>query len=141
MARNRTVGIVADGAFKVLLAAVFGLGAVQVGGQLGVAPWLMIVCAVALLICGAAEIRFVRRRPARTCTRLMIGYDAGWVLTAAAGLLLAHGGSSAGGEVWIGYQALAPLVFAAVLARAEEGRAEEGRVEEGRAEESRGEES
>jgi len=80
----------------------------------------MIASAVALLICGEVEIRFVHRRPARTYIRLMIGYDAGWVLTAAVGLLLARGGSSAGGEVWIGYQLLAPLVFAAVLSRSKE---------------------
>ncbi|MFD7645765.1 hypothetical protein ACFV4P_34555 [Kitasatospora sp. NPDC059795] len=120
MARNMAIGIVADGAFKVLLAAVYGLGAVQVGRQLGVAPWLMIASAVALLICGEVEIRYVRRRSARTYTRLMVGYDAGWALTAAVGLLLARGGSSAGGEVWIGYQLLAAPVFAAVLARGRE---------------------
>ncbi|OKJ03359.1 hypothetical protein [Kitasatospora sp. CB01950] len=120
MARNMTIGIVADGAFKVLLAAVYGLGAVPVGRQLGVAPWLMIASAVALLICGEVEIRYVRRRSARTCTRLMVGYDAGWALTAAVGLLLARSGSSAGGEVWIGYQLLAAPVFAAVLARGRE---------------------
>ncbi|MGX4734972.1 hypothetical protein [Kitasatospora griseola] len=136
MARNMTAGIVADGAFKVLLAAVFGLGAVQVGRQLGVAPWLMICCGVALLICGEAEIRLVRRRSARTFTRLMIGYDTGWVLTAVVGLLLARGGSSAGGEVWIGYQVLAPLVFAAVLSRGPESRAPEGPAPEGPAPEN-----
>ena len=54
----------------------------------------------------------------RTYTRLMIAYDSGWVLTALAGLLMAWQGSGAGGEVWIGYQTGAPLVFAVLLATA-----------------------
>ncbi|MGW4383555.1 hypothetical protein [Kitasatospora sp. NPDC004531] len=116
MGRNRTIGIVADGAFKLLLAAVFGLGAQPVGRQLGVHAGVLIAGAAALLVCGAVEIRYLRRRSARAYTRLMVGYDTGWVLTAAAGLLLARGGSGAGGELWIGYQVLAPLVFAAALA-------------------------
>ncbi|NEE30531.1 hypothetical protein G3M53_34440, partial [Streptomyces sp. SID7982] len=46
---------------------------------------------------------------------LMIGYDACWVLAALVGLLMAWRGSTAGGEVWRGYQVIAPLVFTAVL--------------------------
>jgi hypothetical protein len=48
----------------------------------------------------------------------MVAYDSGWVLSALGGALLAWQGSSAGGEVWIGYQIAAPIVFAALLAAA-----------------------
>ncbi|WOX10622.1 hypothetical protein [Streptomyces sp. N50] len=80
--------------------------------------WLLIASGAALLTCGGIEIGYVRSRPVRTYTRLMIAYDSGWVLTALAGLLMAWQGSGAGGEVWIGYQTAAPLVFAVLLATA-----------------------
>ncbi|MGW9116140.1 hypothetical protein ACWGRV_05725 [Streptomyces sp. NPDC055663] len=113
-----TVGTVADGAFKVLLAAVCIAGAAPLGRLLGVPGWLMAASGLALLVCGGIEIRYARRRPVRTCLRLMVAYDTGWVLTAAVSLLLARQGGSAGGEVWIGYQTAAPLAFAALLGAA-----------------------
>ncbi|MBT2452996.1 hypothetical protein J7F03_39420 [Streptomyces sp. ISL-43] len=115
---RRTAGIIADGAFKVLLTVVFIAGAGPLGRLLGVSAWLMVVSGLALLIGGGIEIRYVRRRPMRTYTRLMVAYDSGWVLAALAGLLMAWQGSSAGGEVWIGYQTVAPVVFTALLVAA-----------------------
>jgi hypothetical protein len=125
MTRNQTLssprvsvapaGIVADGVFKVLLAAVSGIGAAPLGDLLGVETWLMAVCAVALLAGGASELAWRRRRPAAVYLRLMIAYDSGWALAALAGGLVAWRGGTAGGEVWIGYQTVAPLVFAALL--------------------------
>ncbi|MFE9121736.1 hypothetical protein [Streptomyces sp. NPDC007172] len=115
---RQTVGAIADGAFKVVLAAVCIAGAAPLGRLLGTPAWLMIVSGVALLIGGGFEIGYTRSRSMRTYTRLMIAYDAGWVLTALAGLLMAWQGSSAGGEVWMGYQSVAPLVFAALLVAA-----------------------
>jgi hypothetical protein len=73
---------------------------------------------VALLVGGGIEIRYVRSRPMHTYTLLMVGYDSGWALTALVGLLIAWRGGGAGGDVWIGYQTVAPLVFAAVLVAA-----------------------
>lgn len=110
-----TVGIVADGVFKVLLAAVCIAGAAPLGRLLGVPGWLMAASGLALLVGGGIEIRYARRRPLRTYLRLMVAYDTGWVLTAVVGLLLVWRGNGAGGEVWIGYQTAAPLAFAALL--------------------------
>ncbi|GAA5046358.1 hypothetical protein [Streptomyces similanensis] len=115
---RQTVGAIADGAFKVLLAAVYIAGAAPLGLLLGTPAWLMVVSGMALLIGGGLEIRYTRSRSMRTYTRLMIAYDSGWVLTALAGLLMAWQGSSAGGEVWMGYQTAAPIVFAALLVAA-----------------------
>ncbi|MFI5686820.1 hypothetical protein [Streptomyces sp. NPDC051636] len=112
---RQTVGAIADGAFKVLLAAVHIAGAAPLGRLLGAPAWLMVVSGVALLIGGGVEIGYTRSRSMRTYTRLMIAYDSGWVLTALAGLLMAWQGSSAGGEVWMGYQTAAPIAFAALL--------------------------
>lgn len=115
---RQTVGAIADGAFKVLLAAVYIAGAAPLGRLLGAPAWLMVVSGVALLIGGGIEIGYTRSRSMRTYTQLMITYDGGWVLAALAGLLMAWQGSSAGGEVWMEYQSAAPIVFAALLVAA-----------------------
>ncbi|MGY3058073.1 hypothetical protein ACVWZD_002318 [Streptomyces sp. TE3672] len=112
---RRTVGAVADGAFKVLLGAAGIAGAAPLGRLLGTPAWLMAVSGVALLIGGGIEIGYTRSRSMRTYTRLMIAYDSGWVSAALAGLLMARQGSGAGGEVWVGYQTAAPVLFAALL--------------------------
>ncbi|MFJ4651668.1 hypothetical protein ACIP5Y_10400 [Nocardia sp. NPDC088792] len=117
-ARRKVVGIIADGVVKVLLAAGFILGATRLGTLLGVPTWLMVSSGLALLIAGGTEIRYVHSRPASTYTRLMVTYDIGWALAALAGLLMARQGSSGGGEVWIGYQTVAPLAFATLLTAA-----------------------
>ncbi|MFH8371720.1 hypothetical protein [Streptomyces sp. NPDC018031] len=114
-ATRRLAGIVADGVFKVLLGAAYLFGASWLGDLLSVSAWLMVVSGVALLIGGGIEIKFVRSRPIPTYMRLMVAYDSGWGLTALVGLLMAWQDGSAGGEVWIGYQIVAPLVFAVLL--------------------------
>lgn len=110
-----TAGIIADGVFKVLPAAAYLACAAPLGRLLGVSEWLMAVSGAALLVGGGIEIGYVRSRPVRTYTRLMVAYDIGWVLTALAGLLTAWQGGGAGGELWIGYQTAAPVVFAVLL--------------------------
>ncbi|MGW5973320.1 hypothetical protein [Streptomyces sp. NPDC055186] len=115
---RQRVGAIADGAFKVLLAAAYVAGAAPLGRLLGTPAWLMVVSGAALLIGGGIEIRYTRNRSMRTCTRLMIAYDSGWVLATLTGLLMARQGSSAAGEVWMGYQTAAPIMFAALLVTA-----------------------
>ncbi|MET9763169.1 hypothetical protein ABZ016_29715 [Streptomyces sp. NPDC006372] len=115
---RRTVGVIADGAFKVLLAAVCIAGAAPLGRLLGTPAWLMVAAGAALLIGGGIEIGYTRSRSMRTYTQLMIAYDSGWVLTALTGFMVARQGSSAGGEVWMGYQTAAPVLFAALLVAA-----------------------
>ncbi|MEU9713984.1 hypothetical protein [Streptomyces sp. NPDC047976] len=117
MSRQKA-GAIADGAFKVLLGAVCIAGAAPLGRLLGTPAWLMAVSGAALLIGGGAGMGYVRSRSMRTYTRLMVAYDGGWVVAALAGLVMAWQGSGAGGEVWMGYQAVAPLAFAALLAAA-----------------------
>ncbi|MFI0242508.1 hypothetical protein [Streptomyces sp. NPDC016845] len=112
---RQKVGAIADGAFKVLLAAVYMAGAAALGRLLDTPAWLLVVSGVALLIGGGIEIGYTRSRSMRTYTWLMVAYDSGWVLTALVGALMAWRGSSGGGEVWIGYQTAAPIAFAALL--------------------------
>ncbi|MGW2964779.1 hypothetical protein ACWDGI_40870 [Streptomyces sp. NPDC001220] len=122
---RRTAGVIADGVFKVLLAVAY-IAAAPLGRLLGTPAWLMVASGVALLIGGGIEIRYTRRRSMRTYTRLMIAYDSGWVLTALVGALMAWQGGSAGGEVWIGYQTAAPIVFAVLLIAVNPARTDSG---------------
>ncbi|WP_308798101.1 hypothetical protein [Streptomyces sp. UH6] len=112
------MGIIGDGVFKVLLGVIFLVGAVWLGHLLGVPVWLLAVSGAALLVSGVIEIRYVHRRMVRTYMRLMVVYDSGWMLATLAGLLVAWRGGGAGGEVWVGYQAAAPVVLAALLVAA-----------------------
>ena len=111
------IGAVADGGFKLLLAVVYVAAAGPLARSLGVPVWMMAVSGAALLIGGCVEIAYVRRCPMRTFKRLMFAYDGGWTLAALIGLLLAWQGGGAGGEIWIGYQVVAPLVLGALLVR------------------------
>ncbi|GAB3824856.1 hypothetical protein [Kribbella italica] len=115
--RRESAGIVADGAFKVVLGVVFVAGAGWAGGVLGVSPWLTAIAGLVLAVAGGVEIRYVNRRARTTYLRLMVAYDLGWALTAVAGLLLAWQGNTSGGEVWIVYQAVAPVAFVVLLLR------------------------
>ncbi|WP_370467525.1 hypothetical protein [Streptomyces capoamus] len=112
---RRTVGAIADGAFKAVLAVVYLAGAAPLARLLGTPVWLLVVSGAALLVCGGLELGYTRSRSMRTYLRLMVAYDSGWVLTALTGLLMAWRGSGAGGELWMGYQTAASLAFAALL--------------------------
>lgn len=112
---RQTAGALADGAFKVVLGAACLAGAAPLGRLLGTPAWLMAVAGVGLLIGGGVGIGCTRSRSQRTYVRLMVAYDSGWALATLTGLLLAWRGGTAGGEVWMGYQAAAPVAFAALL--------------------------
>ncbi|MFE2294392.1 hypothetical protein [Streptomyces sp. NPDC059452] len=111
-------GAIGDGVFKVVLGAAFVLGNGWGGELLGVPAWLMAASGAALLIGGGIEVVHVRRRPMATCLRLMIAYDSGWVVASGIALVMAWQGSTAGGELWVVYLTVAPLVMAALLVRA-----------------------
>ncbi|MEU6579290.1 hypothetical protein [Nocardia sp. NPDC046763] len=111
-------GIISDGGVKVALAAAYVIASATLAHRLGVATWQMPVSGAALLIAGGIEITYLRRRPLRTYLRLMAAYDSGWVAATLIGVLLAFRGNSAAGVVWIGYQIVAPLAFAALLVAA-----------------------
>ena len=112
------VEVIADGVVKVVLGAVFAIGVAPLGQSFGVPAWLMVVSGLARLIGGGIEIRYVRSRPMRLSTRLLVAHDSGWLPATLAGLLMAWRDSTAGGEVWIAYQTAAPLTLAALLAAA-----------------------
>ncbi|MFE7673421.1 hypothetical protein ACFU5N_14540 [Streptomyces albidoflavus] len=110
-----TAGAVADGGFEIALAVGYLVGSVPLARLLGTPVWLMAVAGVVLLVGGGVELAYTGSRSMRLYTRLMVGYDSGWVLAALAGLLVAWWGGGVGGEVWMGYQVVAQGVFAVVL--------------------------
>ncbi|MEU6111460.1 hypothetical protein ABZ853_23990 [Streptomyces albidoflavus] len=110
-----TAGAVADGGFKIALGVAYLAGAVPLARLLGTPVWLMAVAGLVLLVGGGVELAYTGSRSMRLYTRLMVGYDSGWVLAALAGLLVAWWGGGVGGEVWMGYQLVAQGGFAVVL--------------------------
>lgn len=112
---RRTAGAVADGGFKIALGVAYLACAVPLARLLGAPVWLMAVAGVVLLVGGGVELAYTGSRSMRLYTRLMVGYDSGWVLAALAGLLVAWWGGGVGGEVWMGYQVVAQGGFAVVL--------------------------
>lgn len=109
-------GYLADGLFKITLAAVYTLAAAPIGRLLGAEAPLIRTTAVVLLLSGVAEVVFARRRSAPRYVWYLVGYDSGWLLMTGAALLVARQGGSAGGELWFGYQLLASAVLATAFA-------------------------
>ncbi|MEW9512348.1 hypothetical protein [Streptomyces bacillaris] len=114
---SKLAGAISDGAFKVLLGAALAVSP-TFGSLFGVPAWLMVVTGSAVLISGTVEIVYGPRRSMAACVRLMFVYDIGWTVATAVALGVAWLGSTAGGEIWAGYQAVASLAFAVLLLRA-----------------------
>ncbi|MFF9795182.1 hypothetical protein [Streptomyces bacillaris] len=114
---SKLAGAISDGAFKVLLGAALAVSP-AFGSLFGVPAWLMVVTGSAVLISGTVEIVYGPRRSMAACVRLMFVYDIGWTVATAVALGVAWLGSTAGGEIWAGYQAVASLAFTVLLLRA-----------------------
>lgn len=114
---SKLAGAISDGAFKVLLGAALAVSP-TFESLFGVPAWLMVVTGSAILISGAVEIAYAHRRSMAACVRLMFAYDTGWTVATVVALGVAWLGSTAGGEIWAGYQAVASLAFTVLLLRA-----------------------
>ncbi|MFB8121710.1 hypothetical protein ACFVG1_03245 [Streptomyces bacillaris] len=114
---SKLAGAISDGAFKVMLGAALAVSP-AFGSLFGVPAWLMVVTGSAVLISGTVEIVYGPRRSMAACVRLMFVYDIGWTVATAVALGVAWLDSTAGGEIWAGYQAVASLAFAVLLLRA-----------------------
>ncbi|MER7743794.1 hypothetical protein ABT013_00825 [Streptomyces bacillaris] len=114
---SKLAGAISDGAFKVLLGTALAVSP-TFGSLFGVPAWLMVVTGSAILISGTVEIAYAHRRSMAACVRLMFAYDTGWTVATVVALGVAWLGSTAGGEIWAGYQAVASLAFTVLLLRA-----------------------
>lgn len=117
--RRLRVGFVADGVFKIVTAAGVTALLPMLTDRLGVTPWLVLVTAAALVVCGACEVAFaVRSSDVRPRITYLVAYDTGWLVVTVLAVVLAKSGSEVGGEVWFAYQALGSAALSAVFAPA-----------------------
>lgn len=103
-------GFVADGCFKLLVAAALPAAA----SRMGWSSRLALAASGAVAVSAAAEIDFGVRSGAGSHTRYLAAYDTGWLAASGLATLLARRGSPHAGRVWLGYQAAAsvPLTLA-----------------------------
>jgi hypothetical protein len=114
--RRLRLGFVADGIFKVITAAGVVVVLPRLTDRLDVAPWLVLVTAAALVVCGAHEVAFSSRSSdPRPHIKYLVAYDAGWLIVTALAVGLVRDGA---GELWFAYQALGSAALALVFARA-----------------------
>lgn len=105
-------GFIADGCFKLLVAAALPPLSPRLGAQRGLA----LATSTAVASSGIAEIAFGVRSGAGSHTRHLAAYDSGWLAVTGVAAALATRGSPHGGRLWLGYQAAASVPLALVFA-------------------------
>lgn len=111
-----SVGYLADGLFKVAVAAGYALASAPIGRLLGVDVPLILLTAGVVLLSGLAEIAFARRRAAPSYIWYLAGYDSGWLLITVLAFVLSGQDWPAAGELWFTYQLVGSLVLAPAFA-------------------------
>lgn len=107
------LGFVADGCFKLLVAACLPAAATRIGAS---SP-LAVTASAAVLASAVTEIDFGVRSGAASHTRYLAAYDSGWLATTGIAVLMARKGSPLAGKVWLGYQAIAAVPLALAFSR------------------------
>lgn len=108
------LGFLADGIFKLLVAALYVALSSTLADLFAVPGWLLLLTALLVALSAVAEIRYALVDGAGDRTGHLIAYDSSWVLATVLALVL---GAGAGGWVWLGFQALASPVLATVFFR------------------------
>lgn len=108
------IGFLADGIFKLLVAAAYLVVQPILSDLLGVPAWVLVLSAVAVSLSGVAEIVFSLTSGDGTHTRFLVAYDSAWVLATVLAVLL---GSGAGGWIWLFYQVVASSLMALAFTR------------------------
>lgn len=107
-------GFLADGLFKLLVAAAYLVLNAAFSDLLGVGTWWLAATAAMVALSGVAEIVFAARSGAGSHTRYLVAYDGGWILVTVIVLLL---GPASWGWAWLLYQALASPLIAIAFVR------------------------
>ena len=107
-------GVVADGCFKLVLAAAYAVFAAPLGTWLGAPTWLVIVTALLLTASGIAEI-LASNRPERQHVLFLAAYDVTWLVISIVALTVASQGISGSGPVWLVYQVVASAALAVLF--------------------------
>lgn len=108
-------GIVADGIFKLVLGIAYILACVPISSALDISVTLTVLAGVTVLLVGAAEIKFLNSRTARSYLLSLVFYDGGWVLVTVVALIAFFSEGVNLGGLWMGYQVVAAVVLTNVL--------------------------
>lgn len=107
------LGFIADGCFKVLVAAALP----AVAARVETSRHLAVAASGAVLVSAVSEIDFGVRSGAGSHTRYLAAYDSGWLAATSVAVLLLRRRSPHAGRVWLGYQAIASVPIALAFSR------------------------
>lgn len=107
-------GVLADGCFKLVLAAAYAFFAAPLGAWLGAPNWLVVVTALGLAVSGIAEI-LASNRLERRHVLLLAAYDITWLVISIVALTVASQGVSGSGPVWLVYQVVGSAALAVLF--------------------------
>ena len=105
------LGFVADGCFKLVVAA----GLPAVASRIGSSPGLGLTASIAVAASAAREIDVGVRSGSSCRPRYLAAYDSGWLAATAVAVALARRRPSHAGRVWLGYQTVASITLTRVL--------------------------
>ncbi|WP_139415636.1 hypothetical protein [Agromyces laixinhei] len=114
ISRPTRIGVIADGWFKLTLAAAYAIFIAPLSTWLDAPMWLTGLTAAAIAGAGAAELATYRVR-ARRHVLLLAGYDAVWLLASVGSYLMALAEFSAAGSTWLAVQAIASALLTALF--------------------------
>ena len=112
--RFTRIGIVADGSFKLVVAAAYAVFNAQLASALGVAPWIVSLTAMLVAASGIVEI-VISGRAERRHVFLLAAYDSVWVVVSAVTLLTASLGIAESAIAWFAFQAIASIILAVLF--------------------------
>lgn len=107
------LGFIADGCFKLLVAAALPAAAARVDAS----RHLAVAASGAVLVSAVSEIDFGVRSGPSSHTLYLVAYDSGWLAVSGLAAFLARRGSPHAGRVWLGYQAVASVPLALAFSR------------------------
>lgn len=108
------VGTLADGGFKLVLAAAYAVFAVPFSAWLDTPQWLVLVTALLLAASAIAEI-FASRHARRRHVFFLMTYDTTWLVLSIVAFLMARSGFQGWGWTWLLFQAFASAALAVLF--------------------------
>ena len=112
--RRIRIGVLTDGCFKLVLAAVYAAFSTPLSNALGAPGWIILATAVLVAGSGIAEI-VASRHPGRRQIIMLAVYDSAWVVASGAALLTASRGVEGSGSAWFLFQAIASIILAVLF--------------------------
>ena len=112
--RSIRIGVLADGVFKIVLAAAYAAFSAPLSNALDVPGWIIQATAILVAGSGIAEI-VASRHPERRQVIMLAVYDSAWVVASGVAVLTAGRGVGGSGSAWFLFQAIASIILAALF--------------------------